>query len=171
MPSRLALLVGAAGAVALAATDDPCSALVCRCVPARALGLSDTALVRRQRERAVAVFRGTVVRLDTLPGPPLDAGAAAPGPTGAVRAVVHVDRVWKGAVGDTAVVVLHPGGARRSSCDAALAPGTAYVVFAAPAYGGALATRQCTGTVPADRAGVALAALGAGDAPGQQPRP
>ncbi len=169
MPRTLSLLVGAAGAVALASTDAPCVSVACRCVPAAALGLSDTALVRRQRERAAAVFLGTVARLDTLPGPAPDAGAAS-GPTGPVRAIVRVARVWKGAVGDTAAVVLHPGGGRRSSCDTTLVPGAAYVVFAA-AYGGALATRQCTGTTRADGAGVTLAALGAGDAPGRRPRP
>jgi hypothetical protein len=150
-------------------------------VPAAAYGLTPGEHVRRQRDPADVVVLATVLRVDTLPGQrsdppstgrpgaPPQANVPAPGP---VVARLRVERAWRGPPNggapvstgdtrraDTLSVAFHAAPHRRTSCDVALAPGAAYLVFAARGLRGLLWTRQCTGTQPAAGAGAALAAL------------
>jgi hypothetical protein len=143
-----------------------CGAFRCSCVPASAMGLTEAQLELRQRDRAAAVLLGTVVRIDTLPSAAVrkDAGERAAGP---VVARLRVERVWKGALADTATVVLQDAPGLRTSCDLAMAVGERYLVFAAAGGPAALRTRQCTGTRRAGAADTALATFGAG----RRPRP
>ncbi len=150
-------------------------------MPAAAYGLTPGEHVRRQRDRADVVVLATVLRVDTLPDPVSDVQPGAPSranapASGPVVARLRVARAWHGPphgtapVGtrhttraapnaDTLSVAFHAAPDRRTSCDVALAPGAAYLVFAERGPGGLLWTRQCTGTRPAAGAGAALAAL------------
>jgi hypothetical protein len=70
--------------------------------------------------------------------------------------VLTVTAVWKGEVGDTAVMTLKSD----TSCDLWLREGEEYVVFATRLQDQSLYTYQCSGTVSAKYADSTLAALG-----------
>jgi hypothetical protein len=148
--------------LAIPVSPAPCELGACRCIPASALGQSAAEFVRARRDRAERVVLGTVIRLDTLArvawGSGPDAVALRP-----IVAHVRVRRVWRGSLADTMTVMVTTLKS-RSSCDLAMRPGEAYLIFAARTEGGPLATRRCSGTVDERTAADAIAVLGAGQA-------
>ena len=110
----------------------------CRCV----VDPDFAAVMTRARlERAEAVFRATIVRIDTVAGP-IGVLKVEPRVPWAFAARLRVTESWKGAVRDTTTLML----SRSSSCDVSLTWDSVYVVFAIRGATGRLTTRQCTGT-------------------------
>ena len=127
----------------------------CECIPPGARALTFEQGVAESRQLATVVFRGRVVRAD--PRPSEGFGALHKGersPSGTAR--LTVTAVWKGEVGDTAVMTLKSD----TSCDLWLREGEEYVVFATRLQDRSLYTYHCSGTVLAKYADSTLAALG-----------
>ena len=125
----------------------------CRCV----VDPDFSAMTRARFERAEAVFRATIVRIDTVAGP---IGVLRDGPRSpwTFAARLRVTESWKGTVGDTTMLML----SRSTSCDASLTWDSVYVVFALRGADGRLTTRQCTGTTELRSAERTLRVLGPG---------
>lgn len=125
----------------------------CRCV----VDPDFAAMTRARLERAEAVFRATIVRIDTVAGP-IGVLKVEPRVPWAFAARLRVTESWKGAVRDTTTLML----SRSSSCDVSLTWDSVYVVFAIRGADGRLTTRQCTGTTELRGAERTLRVLGPG---------
>lgn len=127
----------------------------CECIPPGVRGMTFKQGVAESRQLAAVVFRGRVVRADPRPSEGLGAlhkGESSPSGT----ALLTVTKVWKGEVGDTAMMTLKSD----TSCDLWLREGEEYVVFATRLQDQSLYTHHCSGTVSAEHADSTLAALG-----------
>jgi hypothetical protein len=138
-----------------------CERAYCRCIPPAATSVEE--VVRGQRERAIQVVLGRVVRVDTL-APRLVEHGPNRVEVHDLAARVAVSRIWKGPRVDTLTVVF---GSTPivSSCDLTLQAGSSYVIFAVRYDDGALRTRQCTGTAAEVDATATISALGAAQEP------
>jgi hypothetical protein len=149
----LAILVGLI--LAIPAQANACAvASVCRCVarprPDSAGAITANEIVGSSR----AVFAGRV-RSTIVPK------------TGVAVALVEVQRVWHGEVGETASVIFHSNLPAVSSCDIELRAGDEYLFFLLPSrdtFGTDIG--GCSGTQRLAGAESALRALGPGRSPG-----
>ncbi|MBV9749451.1 MAG: hypothetical protein JO157_11615 [Acetobacteraceae bacterium] len=158
-----AILLTALASATLAAVATPAGAgcrvsgVRCTCTHA----FQDDAFSLSVLRRTPAVLaRGRVLRV----------GFEAPGPETAGRlpaytATVAIDRVWRGAAPETAVVVLTEAGRASSTCDAYLDADSVYLLVLRPGPGGRFRTGHCDGTRRLSALPHVVAALGPGRAP------
>jgi hypothetical protein len=137
----LAAFLASAPASIPAPEPAPCDAdaAVCRCVPFT---------TAEAMERAVAVFTGTVISVDSADD------HQSPGARFTVR--MRVDAAWKGIDTEEMTVI-----AGSTSCDIRFEPGAHYVIFGRLAADGTLRSGMCTGTRRVEPGAEELNELGA----------
>lgn len=143
-----------AAACALAAALASHSGRACSCK--QAPSTSPEEAVRAAREQARAVFEGKVRRVIFDVGPR------------SVRVLFDVDKVWKGSLGPTAVVLTGRG---AGDCGFPFTEGDRYLVYAQGEDEAHLGTSTCFRTRSVGRAEQDEKLLGAGSPPRPTPPP
>jgi hypothetical protein len=114
-----------------------------RCTCLRPLQQPLEEAVPEAARAADAVFQGRVLRTES-PGASLEAAARGTA-WDELRVYVAVQRQWKGAPADTAVVITS---SQSFMCGVDLRPGQEYLIYAGGTEAGELATSSCSRTAP-----------------------